>query len=163
MEIEVIEFFPFSFVKERETLSGTLRIRIVDLKINLLGVFVSRRKDSWQFSMPGRKATHHQTGEEIRYPYFVFEEKWMQRELMDQIRLKGKEFIEARLADSSRPLMMPETKGKWEGETKHLKAGNDVPESKETAPIEKSDFNPSIAMKKWVDPPKRIQTAKRYK
>lgn len=46
MNIKILEFYPLQQNDERITLTGTLRIKLSDVEIHILGVFVSRRKDS---------------------------------------------------------------------------------------------------------------------
>ena len=45
MKVEVIEFYPLEYKKEKEFLCGTLRIKLPDIGIHLLGIFVSKTKN----------------------------------------------------------------------------------------------------------------------
>jgi hypothetical protein len=105
MELEIIKFFVFELDEEKEKLIGNLMIRLPDLGIRILGVFVSRRKDNWFFGVPKGKGTHHETGEAVKYPFIFFEDREKQRAFIDAIREKGRAFIEARLADKETPLI----------------------------------------------------------
>jgi hypothetical protein len=152
MNIEIIECFPSE--KRGDILTGTLRIRIVDLKIHLLGVYFCRRKDSWYFSLPGRTTTNSSTNEPVRFPYITFEDRELQKVLMTEIRQKGRDFIESRLADASNPLIFPEKKEKELNEAKPFKPVNVAPETKETATV-KSSVKASSVSKTWITPPPR--------
>src|ERR1700733_14187341 len=81
MNIEIVEFYPLECDAERKTLTGTLRIKLPDIGIHLLGIFVRKNKDRWHVTIPGRKGIHHETGEEVRYPFISFEDTGRQHEL----------------------------------------------------------------------------------
>lgn len=155
MDIEIIEFYPIDRDESRDTLTGTLRINLPEIGIHILGIFVSKRKETWFFSIPGRNGTHHETGKWIFYPHIVFDDREKQAELMAAIREKGKAFIESRLADTEHPLIFPNKKS---DQTK----ATDNPPAKETISIAK--LKPSTAVKQWIDPPKRkaIPQRRRY-
>lgn len=99
MNIEIVDFFSIDKNPEKGLLNGTLRIKLPDLGIHILGIYVSKRKDTWFFNLPSKRA-HHETGEIVHYPCFVFEDKEKHRELIDAIRMKGREFIERWLTET---------------------------------------------------------------
>lgn len=107
MNVEIVEFYPIEGNESTGFISGTLKARLPEQGIIIMGIFVSRSKGRYFFSMPGRMDTHHETGEKIRYPAFVFEDREKQKVLVEAIREKGMAFIEARLADPERPLAFP--------------------------------------------------------
>lgn len=117
MNLEIVEFYPLDLCKNKEILTGTLRVRLIDFGIHILGIFVSRRKDSWHFSMPGQKGINHKTGEVVRFPLIVFEDRERNRELLETIRKKGRLFIEQRLANIGNPISIPQKKEKAPTET----------------------------------------------
>jgi len=160
MNIEVLEFFPFERDEDRDFLSGTLKIKLVDFGICVLGIYVTKKKNTWFFSLPGRTGTDHETGQEIRFPFVTFEDREKHKELIEAIRDQGRVFVEARLADTSKPLSFPAKKETKTGHSKTFKANNEAVATKEAVSIAKPAVNPSIASKVWQDPPKRIQTAK---
>lgn len=80
-------------------------VNLPDLGIHILGVYFSKRKDTWYFKVPFRKGIHHETGEEVTYPLFVFEEHEKQRAFINALHVKGREFIENRLSDTENPLV----------------------------------------------------------
>jgi hypothetical protein len=164
MEVVAQEFFPMAIDRESATFSGSLRIHVIfgEFKINLSGIFCSRKKDRWLFCLPGRKAMHAVTGLEVRYNYFYLEDKELQRQLMDKIRQRGQDFIEKRLADNENPLVVPNHDTKERGESKPSHSRDNAMAPKETtASVAKPTTNPAIASKVWIDPPKRIQPARK--
>jgi len=156
MNIEIIGFYPIELNEAKELLNGTLRIKLPDIGIHILGVFVSKRNGSWFFSLPGRKSEHHETGEQIRYPFIVFENRDQQKDLMAAIREKAPIFIEKRLADTENPLIFPERQKKEEKNPLPQKVKNNATEAKATA-------IPQTSRKVWQDLPKRIQNTPRGK
>ena len=157
MNIEVIEFYPLDRDEDRDILTGTLRIKLIDLGIHILGVFVSKRKDSWYFAIPGRNAIHYKTGEPLRYPCIVFDDREKQAALMESIRLQGRAFIERRLADAQDPLIFSTMKEKIRRRAAPPKECTNATAAKETVSIAKSEpvTAATIKRKTWVTPPKR--------
>jgi hypothetical protein len=185
MKVEVIDFYPLERNEEKGYLSGTLRIKLPDIGIHILGIFVSKTKNRWYFTLPGRKGTHHETGEEVRYPFIVFEDCDKQKELIAAIREEGRTFIERKLLDKANSLIFPEKKQQLE-EKKNQKPALGERTSDHTVisdvdAIDKAHPKPlgkefvinansnqaskdvlakpqafrSIATKEWIDPPKR--------
>ena len=163
MNIEIMEFYPLECDEARGLLTGTLRVKLPEIGIHILGIHVSKRKECWFFTMPGRTSTHHESGESIRYPFFVFEDRDKQKEFIAAIREQGRAFIEMRLADGGNSLVFPQ---KREFQTKQSKTQvrKDIaPEAKQSAfiAISKSASARSdpiaskIAAKNWVDLPKK--------
>jgi hypothetical protein len=100
-----LNFTPLESQKDKGILTGTLRIKLSEVGIHILGIHVSKRKDFLDFTMPGRKGMNHETGEWIRYPFIVFEDRENHRELIEAIREKGRAFIGKRLADTENPMI----------------------------------------------------------
>jgi hypothetical protein len=94
MNIEIVDFYLIERDDERGTLTGTLRVKLCDSGLHILGVYVSRRKAIYHFMLPGRRGVHHETGLSVRYPFVVMEDRDQHKQLMDSIRDKGKAFIE---------------------------------------------------------------------
>ncbi|MCE5318403.1 MAG: hypothetical protein LLG04_13720 [Parachlamydia sp.] len=107
MNLEIIEFYPLQLDKEKGNVTGTLRVKLSDYGIDILGIFVSKRKDYWYFALPGRVGTHHETGEKVRYPFIVFEDRGQHSQLMEIIRKNAPLFIEKRLVDKESPIIFP--------------------------------------------------------
>ncbi len=108
MRIEIIDFYPIECDEEKQFLSGLLKVNLLDIGLHILGVFISKKKQFWHVSMPGRSGVHHETGESVRYPFISFEDRETQKELVHAIREQGSSFIEKRMADKENPLIFPE-------------------------------------------------------
>lgn len=106
MNIEIIEFFPIECDEEKKNLSGTLRVKLVDLGLHILGIYVTKRKNSWFFNLPGKLTNDHKTGKSTRYPYVCFEDCETQKQLIDAIREKGRAFIKKKLSENM--LILPQ-------------------------------------------------------
>jgi hypothetical protein len=161
MEIEVVEFYPMEHDEERGILTGTLRVKLPEIGIDILGIYVSKRKKSWIFSLPGRNGVNHKTGDRCRYPCISFENREKQDALIAALRENGRSFIEKRLADTENPLVIPEKNEKEQKGAKPSLVNNNVARTKETDAIAKPKANPAIAGKQWVDPPAKKMTEKR--
>lgn len=158
MLLEVIEFYPLEWKKERDFLTGTLRIKLPDIGIHILGIYVSKRNGSWFFALPSRQSFDHATGKQIRYPVIAFENRDQQKELIEAIREKAPAFIEMRLATVERPLNLAPAPEKQDGQGK----GEDVQQNIENGHSMQSvtiseNLQPlkSITTKQWIDPPAR--------
>lgn len=159
MNVEIIEFFPMEHDEERCVLTGTLRVRLPDVGIDILGVYISKKKDRWMFSLPGRRSISHKTGLPVNYPALSFIDREKQAELMFLIREKGRDFVEKRLLDKENPIVLPVKKESEVNEIQHVKASDIKPEDKESVPLKKPEPKQSIAGKVWIDPPRRTPTA----
>jgi hypothetical protein len=115
--------------------------------------------------LPGRKATHSVTGQEVRYSYIYLEDKELQRQLMDQIRQRGQDFIEKRLADTENSLVVPIHDIKERGEAKPTDDRDNARAPKETAAsVAKPATNSAIAAKNWITPPPlKFQSKRTFK
>lgn len=153
MNIEILEFYLTLLDQEREILTGTLRIKLCGLGIHILGAYVSRRKNSWYFSLPGRKGVHHETGESVRYPFIVFEDQEEQRALIEAIKEQGRIFVEKRLADTNNPLVVPQKTKTLSNRVGHGKGIDNLTKVKEMTSMEKTTT--PIKSKGWFTPPPR--------
>jgi hypothetical protein len=152
MNVEIVEFYPLSRNETKGELTGTLRVRLPELGLHILGVYVSKRGDAWYFTLPGREAVSHKTGERIRYPFIVFEDREKQKELVAAIREQGRAFIERRLTETENPIVFPELSKKPPGQDRkpEIKAptpGGSKPPAKQVF-REYSDLPPCAAAKR---------------
>jgi hypothetical protein len=157
MNIDILEFYPLEKDEERGFLSGTLRIKLPDIGIHILGVFVQKRKHYWHFQIPGRQAFNYETGKETWFPFIVFEDREKQKELIEAIREKGGAFIEKRLADTENPLTFPQKKQQYPKQAEASITRNNPPEAKEALILEKPK------PKMWITPPPRKAQTKNRK
>lgn len=153
MNIEIVEFYLIKQNKDKDHLSGTLRVKLSDFGIHILGIIVSKRKDFWHFLLPGKITAHHQTGKSIRFPFITFENREKQQELLDSIREKGRAFIEKRFADKEIPPLFNQKEKETTPQAKPTKKKNNSTEVKNIANTSTSKPKPSIPTKQWVDLP----------
>lgn len=92
MNVEIVEFYPLQ--NGKGIISGTLRIKLCDLGIHILGIYVTKKGDHWFFNLPGRNGIYHETGKTIRYPFVVFENSERHALFMNELRKKGRVFVE---------------------------------------------------------------------
>ena len=157
MNLEILEFYPLEKNDEKQTLAGTIRIRLIDFEIEILGIYVSKCQDKWYFSLPSRKGTHHETGLPVRYPNIVFTDRDKQRQFIDSIREKGRAFIERRLSDTDKPLIFPVKQQQTLKQSKTPIMRNNETAPKQMASIDKPKPIQAIASKEWRDLPPRPQ------
>jgi len=152
MNVEIVEFYPIERKEEKDFLTGTLRIRLPDIKLQILGIFVTKNKDSWFFALPGRKGIDHKTGNAVRYPFIAFDDRQMQKELIEALREKVPAFIGKRLADTENPLVFPPKRRNPEDKA-GIAANEGVVVEKREERQERQNL--AIAGKVWQDPPPR--------
>jgi hypothetical protein len=109
MNIEIIDFYPLH--KDAHQYTGTIRLRIIDIGIDLLGVHAKRTKDKWYFNIPFKTGVDDK-GNFVQYPLISFEDKEKQRALVNSIREKAPAFIEARIKDPVKPIVFKDKKAK---------------------------------------------------
>lgn len=109
MNIEIIDFYPL--YRETHQYTGTLRLRLIDLGIDLLGVHVKCTKDKWYFNIPFKTAVDEK-GVFVQYPLISFQDKEKQRALVNSIREKAPSFIEAKINDPLKPMVFKDKKAK---------------------------------------------------
>ena len=151
MNLEVIEFYPIERNDNRGILTGTLRVKLPDIGIHILGIYVSKVKDRWFFSLPSRSGKHHETSEPVRYPFIAFEEQEKQRELMQTIREKGIIFIEKRLSEIDNTSTCSQRHERKERQPQTPKQKENTTEVKETIINTNAKPTPQ-AKKEWITP-----------
>lgn len=98
MNIEIVEFYSIEKDDNREILKGTLHVYLVDLGIDLRGIYVQKRKNYWRFDLPSRSGVDQETKQLVRYPCFSFMDKKKTDQLLSLIRELGREYILKQLA-----------------------------------------------------------------
>jgi|SRR6185295_11816685 len=109
MNIEIIEFYPL--FRDAYQYTGTLRLRLIDIGIDLLGVHVKRTKDRWFFNIPFKTGIDDE-GKQVQYPLVSFSDKEKQRDLINTLREKAPAFIEERIKDPLKPIVFKEKQNK---------------------------------------------------
>lgn len=94
MNIEIVGFYEDSRDDAKQHLIGTLHVYLIDEEIDLRGIYVTKKKESWWFGMPQRKGKDEETGKAVWYPTFTFTDIEKQKSLMVAIRKGGREYIE---------------------------------------------------------------------
>lgn len=144
MNIEIMAFHPLSQIPEKNILTGTIRIHLKDLGIDILGIYVQKKKDKWFFTLPGRNSKHKDTGLNVWYPFITLHDKKAQNSLVEEIRKKTIAFIEPRLINGlyqDQEVNAAESKEKYNSKTRKVE---------EHTPI---DIIEKINTKVWDSPP----------
>lgn len=161
MNVEILEFYPIERDEDKGFLSGTLRIRLSTLGIDILGIYALKNKNGWYFRLPNGKSIHQETGAPCWYPFLSFYDKEKQKQLMQEIKEKGTNFIENRLADKENTLIFHGKPSFSKRQASPPKTKEAAKEAKETADSARLRPASSTSGKVWVDPPprKKITTA----
>lgn len=93
MEVEIVEFYPIERNDEKQTLFGSLHVYLVDIEVDLRGIQVKKRKNSWFFGLPSMVNLDQETKERVRFPVFAFVSREKTDALKKVITAKGKEYI----------------------------------------------------------------------
>ncbi len=92
MNIEIVEFYPYA--KKGRKIAGTLHVYLIDENIDLRGIHVEKKKDTWWFQIPYRTQYAHDTKKEERFPVFLFNDIEKNKDLMHTMRTEGIKYIE---------------------------------------------------------------------
>ncbi|MCE5315989.1 MAG: hypothetical protein LLG04_01320 [Parachlamydia sp.] len=107
MKLEILDFYP----KEKTDagyICGDIKIRLPDLKINVLGIYVCRRTNGkWLILTPYRSV--EKEGKQVRFPVVAFDDE-DHKALMGELYAQVPDFIEKRLADTKNPIIFPPPK-----------------------------------------------------
>ncbi len=85
MKVEVLEFYLHVDNREDDFINGDVKLRIVDLGFDILGVYIQKKQKKVFVRMPGRKTICKKTGLEIWFPYFAMKDKEKQKELINEV------------------------------------------------------------------------------
>jgi hypothetical protein len=153
MQIEIVNFYPAFREDDKQFLQGTLHVYLIDLGIDIRGVFVSKKRDTWHFSMPFRKM-RDAAGNLIQYPSVIFRDREKNNQLMQSIKEKGKVFIEAYLKANPQPIKPTKFAEQVKYETNKPERKETAPNAKKAMPVE------TVPSKKvlWQDMPKKSST-----
>lgn len=105
MKLEILDFYP----KEKTDagyISGDIKIRLPDLKINVLGIYVCRRTNGkWLILTPSRSGVDKE-GNQTKYPIVAFDAE-DHKTLMDGLYEAVPAYVEQRLKDTENPIIFP--------------------------------------------------------
>jgi hypothetical protein len=93
MDIEVVEFYTMERNDEKQTLVGSLHVYLTEMDVDLRGVLVKKRKDSWYFELPFLFGKDPETKQKVKFPVFSFVNREKTSELRNVVRDKGKDYI----------------------------------------------------------------------
>jgi hypothetical protein len=95
MKIEILEYYPHPADQKKHLHNGTLRIRLPEFKISLLGVSsVQLLSGKWVFSVPSKRSDDHRKNKIIRYPLVSFDDRSAMKTLFAELKTKAPSFIE---------------------------------------------------------------------
>ena len=99
MNIEIVGFYPLVFDKKKPFLEGTLHIYIIDLDIDIRGIYVINQKKRWIFRMPHKRTIDSDTKESVGYPIFSFTNAERNAFLLKAIINQGSIFMDKHKKD----------------------------------------------------------------
>ena len=99
MKVEVVEFYPTEKDDSKQILKGSLHVYLPDMDVDLRGVMVRKRKDSWYFGLPSLFGKDPETGKMVRFPVFAFVNRDKTRELRNNIIEEGKRYIKENISN----------------------------------------------------------------
>ncbi len=151
MKVEICEFYPS---ESKGPLIGTLRVKLVDQGIDLLGVQVFFRDGRWFIRMPSRQGIHHETKKPVWFPLVSLSDPLLQRELISELQQQAPAFIEERFpgklkTDLISPSQLKEKQPQQENERQ---TPTSAAAGKKTAPKAISG--------NWVDLPRKNKDTK---
>lgn len=157
--IEIVNFYIINREDSKQFMQGTLHVYLVDLEIDLRGVFVSKKKDFWHFSLPLQKALDSEK-KTNRYPVISFRDRDKTTQLLQAIREKGKPYIEEYLKTNTQPIEANDitTLGQI---TDHQENTQECPVIEKKPTPQKHGSNFKIPTNTWVSLPVRKPTLKK--
>lgn len=97
MNIEVINIYFSEEDFEKDLFTGTAHIRLMDLQIDLKGIYFKKRKEFWFVSFPSLAFIEEETKKKIRCPFLSFTDRNKHKEFQLQVKQLLHKAIEARL------------------------------------------------------------------
>lgn len=75
MNIEVMNMYFSEEDLEKDLFSGTAHIRLIDLSLEIKGIYFKKKKNFWTVSIPSMAFIHEETKRKMRYPFLTFSDK----------------------------------------------------------------------------------------
>lgn len=97
MKVEIVEFYEEERDDTRQRLRGSLHVFLPELNIDIRGCTVSKKKNYWHITLPFRKGFDHEKSEFVRYPVFSFLDREKNNELIREVRIEGRRYIEEKM------------------------------------------------------------------
>ena len=86
MNIEVINIYFSEEDFEKDLFTGTAHIRLMDLQIDLKGIYFKKRKEFWFVSFPSLAFIQEETKKKIRCPFLSFTDRDKHKEFQLQVK-----------------------------------------------------------------------------
>ncbi len=161
MEIKIREFYPLVVGDGR--ISGTMRVLVENLGLELLGVFITKNKNGWIVQLPQQRSLHHVTGDPVRFPILSFVDTIKQNALVGAIRKQAPAFIEAWIKAKGPGYVFKQKKTDL---TKTIPTKEKQQQQEKAQPAlanatEGKQMVSSALSGEWRDPPKKKTTKRR--
>jgi len=90
MKISILQYYPLEKNERRNRGTvGTLRIKLPETGIELLGIIVSKINKGYFFSIPFKRAGDENLKKLTQYPCFVFSDVDMQKDFIESLKIIG--------------------------------------------------------------------------
>lgn len=96
MNIEIVE--AYLIVKKGKRVCWSLHVYIPEYDMDLRGIKVYRRENSWFFQMPYLSNYDHEEKRIVKFPVIGFSEREKSKRLIENIQEKAKIYIEEKLS-----------------------------------------------------------------
>ena len=93
MKIEIVEFYPIFIDDEKKRMTGSLHIYLIDLDIDIRGIYVIRNKSRILLHMPYKNVLDHETKQFVRFPIFSFTDNKKNISIKKEILKQAREYI----------------------------------------------------------------------
>lgn len=94
MKIEILQYYEIdkSELRNKNTL-GTLRIKMPEFGIELLGIIVSKTNKGYFFNIPFKRTGDKEGKSLVQYPCFVFSDEKMQKDFIESLKIVGTAYM----------------------------------------------------------------------
>lgn len=103
MKLDIVEFYPLEENAEKDVFNGTIRLSLGDIDIDLLGIYVYRKKGKWMFVLPGRKSLNVETKCYVWYHFFSFTDHKKNKEMTKVLMQKLPKFMDQWIKNRDNP------------------------------------------------------------
>ena len=96
-DVTVKGVYPYERNDKNQTMKAGLHavIKLGGIEINLRGILLIRQRQRWWFRLPFKTGTCHLTGSRTEFPIFAFSDPTQNKAVLDALREKTPEFVEA--------------------------------------------------------------------
>lgn len=97
MKIQIINMYFSEEDFERDLFTGTAHIRLIDLNLEIKGIYFKKKKNFWLVSIPSNPFTNEETKKRMRYPVLTFSDKEQNQLFQLQVKQLIYQELELRL------------------------------------------------------------------